>query len=43
MTSSFSSGFESGGGGSGWNTDDTRPVEINAIILDWIKQVESFY
>ena len=43
MTSSFSSGFESGGGSSGWNTDDTRPVEINAIILDWIKQVESFY
>ena len=43
MTNSFSSGFESGGGGSGWNTTDAMPVDVNAIILDWVKQVETFY
>jgi hypothetical protein len=43
MTSSFSSGFESGGGGSGWNTTNIMPIDVNAIILDWVKQVETFY
>ena len=52
MTDSFASGstFSSttGGSSAGYGSDsygssDDMPIDVNAIILDWIKQIKLFY
>ena len=52
MTDSFASGstFSSttGGSSAGYGSDsygatEDMPIDVNAIILDWVKQIKMFY
>ena len=41
MTNSFGSSTSSSS--SGYGTSTNQPIDVNAIILDWMKQIKNFY
>jgi hypothetical protein len=41
MTNAF--GNSSLSNSSGYGANNNQPIDVNAIILDWMKQVKNFY